>query len=244
MRSNLLVQEQPSESLLRFVLPLVGISAILLLGHFIGEWAGIDLLSREGVKAFRAKLIGFGIWMPVVFWGTYCLRAVMYVPEWGLMILAGVIAGPIGGLLLVISGAFFACSFAFGLGWGLKRLGGQSILHRIMKRNMRILEHFTDRMGFRTLLFLRMMPFFPFTVCCYGSSLAGMSYSRFISAILLGVLVPGTLYCIIGETAVHIFRTSSGWHVLVLLVLALMMIGVTGFYLLRHRIRADAPKPD
>jgi uncharacterized membrane protein YdjX (TVP38/TMEM64 family) len=110
--------------------------------------------------------------------------------------LAAVLFGPYFGWLFAYIGEMLSATVAFFVG---RYLGRSFVREKISG----FLQHYDEKLtrnGFQTVLFLRLIPLFPFDFVNYASGLSGIMYKNYITATLLGVLPGLTAFIFLGTS--------------------------------------------
>ena len=230
---------EKEESRFRFLIPLLAIFGLIVFGQIVRQYLGIDLFSSEGIQAFRSRLISLGAWMPLALLCIYSLRSIMYFPEGIYIVTIGFLVGPYLGLALVFLGSLAAGTISYGWGVLLRRFGGDNVVNRMMRGNLRAFEEKTARFGYQTLFVLRCMPIFPFSMITICAGLLKIPFPRYLFAMGVGVLVPGIFYLLIGQSLLLLLKTSTGWHSLAVALLALGGLLGLGYWFLRKLPRKN-----
>lgn len=174
---------------------------VLLAAACVAAWAGglVDWLELDRVIAARTELAATVAAHPLAAAAAY---AAVYAGAVALSLPGGMVLSIAGGLLfggpagalLAVAAASLGSTVVFlvarsALGGGLTRRGGPGLA--------RIAEGFRDN-AFDFLLFLRLMPVFPFWLVNLAPALAGVGLRTYVAATVIGI-IPGTLaYAYIG----------------------------------------------
>ena len=234
-QKGFLKREIPSD----FLYLSIGLLLLIALGTFLKAQLRVDLLTLEGLRAFREVLLEFGFWTPVIYCLIYACRSVIYLPEFLLMMMAGFLVGPFYGMVLVFCGCLLSASLAFGIAKLLSRFGGRSLLEKILKNKLKTLEKMSAQFGYKTILIWRMMPFFPFTMISYGSALMKIPFHRYILAMGIGIWSPAFLYSFLGSTVMDPETLVHGWPYLTGFICLILSLGYFSFL----RLRKSKSKP-
>lgn len=190
------------------VFALVYGGALLLLRRY-------DLQDAAGGVAERAGLWGIGVYL--------CLMAaaVMSPLPDAPVALAGLVAyGPLGGLVLVVTGSWLGAMADF----LLVRTLGREAFRRRFPRLVAPMDDLAGRLGFELLVLLRFLPTVSFDLVSYAAAITRMSFAHFAGATLLGQLPGPTIAAIVGAGAGGSDRrVTLGLSVLALGLLALIL---------------------
>lgn len=107
---------------------------------------------------------------------------------------AGVLFGPITGVVVVWCGAMLGAVSSFGLGLS-RRAVEQLVGHRIEGLN-----RFLDRRGLLAVLLVRSIPLFPFTLVNYGSAVTALPFATYLAGTAAGIVPGVVVYVALGGT--------------------------------------------
>lgn len=129
---------------------------------------------------------------PLVFVLAYVLGIVFALPGLIFMILAGSIFGFWQGIALVIIASNLGCQITF----FISRALGRDFVSRFFSLNgfYNKISKKMDSDGFTIMVYLRLVPIFPFNVVNYVSGLTGVSYRDYTLGTLLGKLPAIIIY--------------------------------------------------
>lgn len=162
---------------------------------------------------------------PLVFVISYIVGVVFALPGLIFMILAGSIFGFWKGLALVIIGSNLGCQITF----FISRALGKDFVSKFFSLNgfYNKLSKKMDNQGFLVMVYLRLIPIFPFNVINYVSGLTSVSHRDYTLGTLLGKLPAIVIYVFLSS------RVSDPDDALKNLPLyALILIGFLGITLL------------
>jgi uncharacterized membrane protein YdjX (TVP38/TMEM64 family) len=174
----------------RQILILVAFVAIAAAFHFLdlGKY-----LTLESLKANRTLLTDLRVAQPVLFAAVfvlvYIVQTAFFLPGAGILSLAaGAIFGVLQGTLFVVSGATVGAILAFFVSrtllrdWVVKKFGGR----------MEGIDRGLRESGFSYLLFLRLVPAFPFFLVNLACGVTGLPLRTYALGTLFGV-IPASL---------------------------------------------------
>jgi uncharacterized membrane protein YdjX (TVP38/TMEM64 family) len=134
----------------------------------------------------------------VLFTVSYGLCTAAFVPRPVLNVAAGALFGTQAGTAAAVVGTVIGSGLAFGLG----RLLGQDALRPMLrKRWLTSADRQLSRHGFRSMLFIRLLPGVPFAASNYGAAVSRMGWTAFLTATALGVVPNTAAYVIAGSHA-------------------------------------------
>lgn len=142
--------------------------------------------SREFISTFLEKI---GAWAPIGFIAIYATGTILGVPGTILTLLGGVIFGPILGTILVVTGATIGASGAFFVARVLARdfveqkFGSAAWFKKFDKG--------IEREGLFFVLFVRLVPLFPFNGINFASGLTKIKFRDYLIGTGVGI-IPGS----------------------------------------------------
>lgn len=158
--------------------------AIAVLAATLAVLAGQGLLSPARIRELVQEA---PVAAPIVFVALYALLTVLLIPGGVRSLLAGALFGPVWGTVVTVIGATIGATIAF----LIARSVGRAHVERITgPRITRIDRWITDR-GLGAVLFVRLVPFFPFNTVNYAAGLTGLRLRTFVLGTLIG-MTPGT----------------------------------------------------
>lgn len=131
---------------------------------------------------------GAGIAAPIAFVAIYALLTVALVPGSAPSMAAGALFGAAWGSLLTILGATLGATAAYLFA---RRIGRMPLRARTGARFAR-LDAWVTRRGFLTVLYVRLIPIFPFNAVNYAFGLTSVTPRAYVTATALGIM-PGTV---------------------------------------------------
>lgn len=190
---------------------------MLSIGFVTVRSFGIDRLTPA---AFRDFMLSFGTWAPLLYIFLYTVRPLFLFPASLLSISGGITFGPWWGTLYDLIGASLGAYLSF----GLSRALGRGTVEKWFGRRIHKLDNFVAENGFRTILFLRLIPMLSFDAISYGGGLSKIRFCHFAPATTIG-MIPGTFtFNFLGHSLHDVF--SPTFYVAVGLVLLLVLLPV------------------
>lgn len=155
--------------------------------------------SRENLNALKEMVENQGVWAPLVFIGLYIGATILFLPGTILTLLAGLIFGIWEGTLHVVIGANVGALAAF----LIARYLGRSAVEGFLRRDPRIgrLDERIRTGGFMVVLWLRLVPLFPYNLLNYALGLTHVRLKDYLSANLLGMFPAIFVYVSLGNAA-------------------------------------------
>ncbi|GJD49913.1 hypothetical protein OPKNFCMD_2649 [Methylobacterium crusticola] len=172
---------------------LVAVSAGLLAGG-VTRWFSLDQLLAS--RAWAKGLVAEDFWRALLCtYLAYVGTVVVSVPVSVVMTtLCGFLFGPVTGALLAIASATSGAVVVFSVG---RTSAGEFLLKRTGSRLRRLAEGF-QRDAFSYVLFLRLLPIFPFWMTNLGPAVFGVRLRTFALATLIGISPGAFIYASAG----------------------------------------------
>ncbi len=164
--------------------------------------------SAEGFTQVRAWIEAQGLWAPVIFGLIYIVATILVLPGSVLTLSGGLLFGATWGTLINLLSATLGalCCFIIAryLGRGVagKMLRGQTKLNELDEK--------IGHNGFYSVLYLRLIPLFPFNVLNYGLGLTQVSFKDYALATLFGMAPGAFVYTSLGAVGRQV--SLSDWH--------------------------------
>jgi uncharacterized membrane protein YdjX (TVP38/TMEM64 family) len=208
-------QEKKRKISLRTIITLAIIVAVVLVVLLtpLRQYLSIDSLKAFVENARESP------WAPLIYIGLYIIAVIFAVPGFALTIVAGPIFGLWWGTLYVVIASNIGTQITF----FISRYAGRDFIARIIKH-----ESFLDKVSkkfekndFLVMLYIRLIPLFPFNVINYLCGLTPVRYKSYTIATFVGML-PGTfVYVYLSTSAVNIRENPLGIIVPIILVVLL-----------------------
>ena len=192
------------------VLFLVGLIYTYLHAQGMSLHEGL-LMAQRDIKRF---LVSLGFFAPIVYIIIYIIRPLVFFPTSILTPLSAVVFGPFLGWIYTFIGENIAASVAF----LVARYFGGDIVSRFKK--LKLIDEELKEHGLRTVIFLRLVPLFPFDVVNFGLGVTSVSFKRYVVGTAIGVLPGLTAYIFLGASllsGMYIIPTLGGFFILTLL---------------------------
>lgn len=153
----------------------------------------------QAIQGFKAYLLGFGVWAPIV---SGVLMAVLQVfllpiPTFVVTLTNGLLFGWAFGAALSWTSSLVGALACF---W-LARALGRPLVERVTRggKALEVLDLFFDRYGNRAVLIARLLPFVSFRVVSYGAGLTPLGVLSYLVATGLGQLPATLAYSYLGQ---------------------------------------------
>lgn len=177
-------------------------------------------------KELKTLILDFGILAPLVYLLLFITLPLLLFPSVLMAMIGGALFGSMEGFILITTGASLSSSLAF----ALSRYLGEKTIKKLLAR-YKVVALLEKNPSFETLLLLRLIPFVPFDALNYLLGLTRVSYARFFTSTLLGILPGALLYAFIGEGALEGEREKLYIALVLLALLALLSL------YLKHRFK-------
>lgn len=208
---------------------------IFALGYGIWVFKSGTLMT---VDEFRGWICGYGVFGPLIFILVYGLLVTFGFPA--------VVCSAVGGLLFgrfygTAFNLFGACIGASGAFWIARLIARNYIANKFASAKW--FDSFSlgiEQDGFYYMLFVRLLPVFPFNGANYASGVTNIRYRHFLLATMIGMLpydfALTNAVVEVGEAAVHGFRLSPG------LIAALTLLAFVSLVPIRIKKYMDKQK--
>ncbi|WP_294532749.1 TVP38/TMEM64 family protein [uncultured Rhodoblastus sp.] len=190
--------------------------SVLIIAVFVALAAAsyaLDLrqyLTLDSLRDHRAALLAFvevhGLGAALLFITAYTLVVAFSIPGAAIMTLAGgLLFGAVVGALFSVIGATFGSSILF--------LAARTALGDLLRRKAgplvtQMAEGF-QRNAFNYLLFLRLVPAFPFWAVNLAAALLGMGFTQFLLATFLGIIPASAVFSSFGAGLGRVFDAGG-----------------------------------
>lgn len=186
---------------------LVGLG--LVLAFDLDDWLSIDALREH-----RAVLLEFTTSRPVlsaaVFCGVYALATAVSAPGGALLTLTGgFLFGAVAGTVFSVTGATIGATLVF---LAARTAFADLLRARAGSTIERMREGFS-RNALSYLLFLRLIPVFPFFVVNLVPAFLGVKLRTYVIATFIGIIPGGFVYALIGSGLGEIFDRNEPFTV-------------------------------
>ncbi len=205
---------------------------VVALAAMLAVLATHDLLSPTRL---REAVQDAPVAAPVAFVLLYALLTVLLVPGGVRSLVAGALFGPVWGTVVTVIGATIGASVAF----VIARSVGRAHVERIAGPRISRIDRWITERGLGAVLFVRLVPLFPFNTVNYAAGLTGLRLRTFAVGTLIG-MTPGTAaYVGLGAGL-----DSPGSRGFVTSAAVLVALSIAGIVALRLARRADRGEED
>ena len=175
------------------------ISAVLLIAAAFCLLNRYNIIKGFGASEIKEYILSFGIWAPVIYIILFTLVPLTLFPDSVLAIAGGMCFGVMGGAVCTMIGAILGGTLAF----FISRTLGKGFAKKFSNNEMQKISTKIEEKGFLIVLFLRLIPLFPFDVISYSAGLSKIKLKDFIFATVIGT-IPGILiFSNIGDKAMN-----------------------------------------
>ena len=149
---------------------------------------------QQVITYLQEVIVGAGIWAVFLYVLIYTIRPLVFFPTSILTPLSAVLFGPFAAWIYTYIGENLSASVAFFTAryFGQKHTKKFNIFGKINK--------ITDEAPLMTVLFLRLVPLFPFDVVNFGMGITCIRYKWYLIGTLLGVIPGLTAYIFLGAS--------------------------------------------
>ncbi|MDN5869521.1 MAG: TVP38/TMEM64 family protein [Nitrococcus sp.] len=159
----------------------------------------VGWLLHDNYEAVRAYILSFGLWAPVISLALMLLQAIASpIPAFAVSIANGLAFGPWWGAVLSLVGRALAATLCFFIARALGRDAVETIVGR---KAVRRSETWFEEWGTQTVLFTRLIPFFPFDLISYAAGLSRLRFDKFMLATVIGETPASFIYAWVGARA-------------------------------------------
>ncbi len=199
-------------------LVLLGVAIYYLRDFAINNSYSIGEALKEIIKILQAYIADAGIYAGIIYILIYTIRPLIFFPTSILTPISAVLFGPVLGWIFTYIGENFSASVAFFVGRYFG--GGVTEKFKILKK----LDGSISESPFITVLFLRMVPLFPFDFVNFGLGVTKISFRWYILGTLLGVIPGLTAYIFLGTSITNpifliptiiffVILISTSWYI-------------------------------
>ncbi len=201
----------------------IALGGFLLIAYVQGWGQYLD------IEVLRSVVTGYGVFAPLVFMALYAVAVVLVVPGAPLTLAGGALFGPWWGTLYIVIGASVGAVLAFLIARYVRGEQTSARVGSVWRMKLAAYDQAMAKRGFVTVLFLRFVPLFPFSVLNYGLGFSSVRLREYTVATVLGISAGTFTYACFGK-ALAMLRLTE------LITAGVLLIGliVVGRYLLTH----------
>jgi len=163
----------------------------------VSVYVYFDLSIKELGARLKNLIDGLGMWAPLAYVSFYSFRSLFLFPASVLTVIAGVLFGPLLGMLLTVIGENISANVSFVVG----RYFGAGVLRRISSKVKMInqIECRFQKNGFIAVLTMRLM-FLPFDFVGYSSGVCNIRHRDFALGTFLGTIPGLATFVLLGSS--------------------------------------------
>lgn len=218
------------KGVIKFVIFVFLILLLVLVAKFspLGDYLSVDKV-RDVVE-------NSGIYGPLIFILIYIVITITLLPGTPFTIASGVLFGTLQGGFLTVIGATIGATIAF----LISRFFGEDFVERILKNRFKKvyeLDEKIEKRGFLVMLFLRLIPIFPFNGLNFAMGLTKIRLKQYFFGTLIGI-IPGTMILAnIGGASADI---SSPQFILSIVLFILLMLILPVYKYVQKKLKKTA----
>lgn len=209
---------------------LFGFAAVLALGFWVALDAGF--FEPQFAQRLNQHLASLGPWAPAWFFGLKILTVLFALPSAPVTVAGGLMFGFVEGLALNVGAATVGAALTF---W-LSRTLGRFEVEKRLKGRVQQLDQQLGTHGFWAMLFLRLVPLFPFNAINYGAGLTRISFRAYLAGTFLGILPGAAVF-----TGLGVATQEASWLKASLALGALGLLALLPIWFGPHRARRPPP---
>ncbi|MCQ9332595.1 TVP38/TMEM64 family protein [Corynebacterium phoceense] len=196
------------------------LQAAMILGIVVAFIVFVDVPDLSTLRSWATRL---DPWFPFVFWLGYVTFTLFPLPRTIWTVAAGILFGPVEGLLLALTALTVSAAISFLV---VRRLLGDWMRPRLMHPAVFKLNAHLERRGWFAITSLRMVAGVPFSILNYAAALTPVPFGQFLLATALGSIPTTAMGVFFGET---LTTGPNPWVITATIVLA--AIGIAGLVL-------------
>ena len=192
-----------------------------------------DYMSVEKVRELIQEA---GVYGPLIFILVYVIVTVTFLPGTPFTIASGVLFGTLKGGMLTVVGATVGAGIAF----LIARFFGGDFVNKLLKNKFKKIYEYDEKIeknGFLVMLFLRLIPLFPFNGLNFAMGLTKIRKRDYISATFLGI-IPGSM--ILANIGGQSGDLMSPQFILSIVLFVLLMFTLPLYKYAKKKFRAKA----
>ncbi len=164
------------------------------------------------------------IWAPLIYVAIYIVAIIFAIPGFALTIIAGPIFGLWLGTLLVVIASNIGTQITF----FISRFAGRDFVSKMIK-NKSFLDKLSNKFeenDFLVMLYIRLIPLFPFNIINYLCGLTPVRYKSYTLATFIGMLPGSFIYVYLSTSVVNIRENPLGVIVPIVLLVILTVVTI------------------
>lgn len=212
----------------------IGLLAIFV-AVIISAFVFFDVREFLNVDALQKQIDEFGVWAPIIFIALYIIATVFFLPASPLSIVAGVLFGALFGTIYVVIGATIGAILAF----LLARYLGQDFVEKFMKSWFKKIFAYNkglEENGFQVVLFLRLVPLFPFNGLNFALGLTRVKFRDYALATAIGIIPGAFAFVYFGSS----LASFDPWQIALAALLLFILIFAPTLYKKHKKKRGES----
>lgn len=201
----------------------IGFAVVIVTGFLAAERVG--LFSPQFKEVLQGFLRHLGPWAVPAFIAIKIATVILALPAAPVTFAGGLLFGPIWGTVINVFAATVGASFTFFIGRAL----GREVVERRLKGRLKELDERLATNGLAFMLFLRLVPLFPFNGINYGAGLTRLSFRDYFVGTFLGIMPGAAVFTYMGYAAAEAswrkFAIGLGLLGLLALIPVLVRVG-------------------
>lgn len=189
------------KSKIKFITLIVIIVSLFALVKYFGLGTYIEAYTDK--ERLKSIVESAGIWAPIVFMLFYAIAPSLMLPGLPITIIAGIMFGPIWGVVYVSIGATTGATIAFliarymGRGWVGQLIEGTKLAS---------LDSEVEKQGWKIVAITRLIPLFPFNLLNYAYGLTNIKTSHYVLASFIFMLPGITAFVVFSSSLLDVFQ--------------------------------------
>ncbi|KXB55272.1 SNARE-like domain protein [Corynebacterium sp. CMW7794] len=196
------------------------LQAVFILGIVVAFIVFVDVPDLSTLRSWATHC---DPWFPIVFWLAYVTLTLFPLPRTIWTVAAGILFGPVEGLLLALTALSVSAAISFLV---VRRLLGDWMHPRLVHPAVFKLNAHLERRGWFAIASLRMVAGVPFSILNYAAALTPVPFLQFLLATALGSIPTTAMGVFFGET---LTTGLNPWAITATVVLA--AVGIAGLVL-------------
>jgi len=196
-------------------------------------WKFTNIGDRIHMDAISLWLRGLGFVGGLLYILAYTLRPLVLFPAIPLTVFGGYTFGAFWGTVYDVIGAGAGAVLSF----MITRQWGRGSFERLIRgKKLQTFDEKAEKNGFMVVLYMRLLPFFPFDGVSYGAGLSKIRTSDYVWATFIGIIPGAVVYNVLGASLQDIGSMKFYLAVALYVVFALVPLLVRR----KQKARAEA----
>ena len=192
-----------------------------------------DILSHFNPAEVREMVASTGSFAPLVFISLYILSCIFFLPGAVFSISSGVLFGTILGTVYTVIGATIGATLAF----LIARYFARSFFEQTVEKKYPKIKEFDEKLeqnGFITVIFLRLIPLFPFNGLNFALGITKVKLKDYFLATMIGIIPGSFTFAYLGDSIVEMNYINI---VIAVILIILLSLGLTMYN--KHKKRKE-----